>query len=249
MYTAYMQHEDEFLADYDPELFERPSVAVDVALVTVSGDRLRVLLVRRPTPPHRGRWQLPGGFVRPDESLERTVERVLADKAGLRGVFAEQLYTFGKIDRDPRTRVLSVAHYALVDAQLIASGDVENLIWAEVSVPLLFRAEDSILLLDTSGKPLKLAFDHAEIVALTVQRLRGKLDYSPVGYELLPAEFTLLDLQRIHEVIRGMPLNKDSFRRRMLASGDLHPVGRRQSGVGHRPAALYRFTGHREHLS
>lgn len=233
-----MTTESEFLAEYRAEGFERPSVAVDVALVTVRGGELRVLAIRRAEHPHSGAWQLPGGFVRMDESLDGAAARVLADKAGIENVFIEQLYTFGQLDRDPRTRVITVAYYALIDpSRLDDLADDARL--ALISVPWEGETGGPVTLSD-DGDDLAVAFDHDRIVGLVVQRLRGKLNYAPVGYELLPDEFTLFDLQRIHETILGRSLNKDSFRRRMLASGELEATGRRRTGVGHRPAELYR---------
>ncbi len=232
-----MTSEEAFLDGYSPDGFERPSVAVDVALVTVVDDRLAVLIVRREQHPHRGRWQLPGGFVQVDESLDDAAARVLAEKADLTDVYTEQLYTFGAVKRDPRTRVISVAYYALVDAGRLQTAGPGTAL-ATIEVPWEGETGGRVDLV-LEGKRAKVAFDHAEMVGLVVKRLRGKLNYTPVGYELLPPVFTLLDLQRIHETILGNAVNKDSFRRRMLASGELEPTGGRQSDVGHRPAALY----------
>ncbi len=235
---AVVSDEAGFLAAYSAADFERPSVAVDVALMTVDRDRLHVLVVQRAEHPHQGRWQLPGGFVRIDESLDAAAARLLAEKAGVAGVFTEQLYTFGEVDRDPRTRVITVAYYALVDAARLGAEGVAGRL-AQVAVPWEGEAGGPVTI-HSGGERLETAFDHDRIVGMVVKRLRGKLDYAPVGYELLPPEFTLLDLQRIHETILGVAVNKDSFRRRMLASAELEPTGGRQTGVGHRPAALYR---------
>ncbi|MRS11904.1 MAG: NUDIX domain-containing protein [Actinobacteria bacterium] len=228
--------DSEFLANYDPAEFERPSVAVDVALLTVADGVLRVLLVEREEPPQAGRWALPGTFVRMDESLEDAARRALATKAHAADVFLEQLYTFGAPERDPRTRVLSVAYYALVDAGRLAHADLRR-----IRVP--WEGEDGgpVEVVATDGEALSLAFDHAEILGVVVKRLRGKLDYSPIGFQLLPECFTLRQLQDVHETILGRPLNKDSFRRRMLASGQLEATGQREDEVEHRPAELYRF--------
>lgn len=235
-----MTSESDFLDEYSPGDFDRPSVAVDVALVTIVDASLAVLVVQRGHHPHKGQWQLPGGFVRMDESLDEAAARVLAQKAGISNVYTEQLYTFGRISRDPRTRVISVAYFALVERARLAgaAGDARL---ALIDVPWTGEAGGPITL-TADAAPVELAFDHDEIVATVVKRLRGKLMYAPVGYELLPPEFTLLDLQRVHETILGVEVNKDSFRRRMLASGELEPTGRRQAGVGHRPAALYRHS-------
>jgi len=213
-----------------------PAVAVDVALVTIVDDRLAVVMVRRNQDPHRSQWQLPGGFVRLDESLDDAAGRVLREKAGINDVYIEQLYTFGAVDRDQRERVISVTYVALVTADRLADE------FPDVALAFIEHAEHAATLaLIVEGKSAAVAFDHADIVGLVVKRLRGKLAYVPIGYELLPERFTLLQLQRVHETILGRTLNKDSFRRTMLASGDLEPTGERQSDVGHRPAALYRY--------
>lgn len=231
-----------FLAGYDAARFPRPSVAVDVALLTVGERRLRVLLAQRTEHPFLGRWGLLGGFVGFDESIDAAAARTLKAKGGHGGVFLEQLYTFGAPGRDPRTRVISVAHYALVHPENLAQPAPKGqaLRWADVQVSWAGeRGGPAAALID--GSPQALAFDHAEMLGLVVQRLRGKLNYAPIGFELLPRDFTLLDLQQVHEAILGRALNKDSFRRRMLASGLLAATGRKETAVGHRPAELYRF--------
>ncbi|HEY4118148.1 MAG TPA: NUDIX domain-containing protein [Byssovorax sp.] len=239
--------EDEaaFLAAYDVTAFERPSLAVDVVVLTVEARALRVLLLRRAAHPHRGAYALPGGFVGMTESIDGAATRVLRDKAGLDGVFVEQLYTFGAPGRDPRTRVVSVAHYALVDARLLARPPEEepdpDRVVADVVVPWAGETGGPVEVAAQSGARLALAFDHADVIGAAVKRLRGKLDYTPVGFQLLPRSFTLRDLQDVHEVVRGEELNKDSFRRRMLAGGLLEATGEREQATTHRPAELYRF--------
>ncbi len=233
--------ERRFLAAYDPSAFERPSVTVDVVLLSIVDDRLATLLVQRTEHPDKGLWALPGGFVRMKESLDAAAERVLREKAGVRNIFLEQLYTFGNPKRDPRTRVISVAYYALVDERRLAARSVRESRIARIVVPWEGETGGPVALESVDGAALPIAFDHAEIAGTAVKRIRGKLDYAPIGYELLPAAFTLLDLQRVHETVIGRKLNKDSFRRRMLASGPLEPTGASQEDVGHRPAALYRF--------
>lgn len=235
--------ESEFLKAYDPSAFERPSVAVDVVLLTLKNDRLHTLVIRRPEHPFAGRWQLPGAFIRMEETLEQTAARALRDKTGLKQVFVEQLYTFGAVKRDPRTRVLSVAYLALVHAERFASVSLpaEDALMAEIRVPWEGTEGGPVDLLDPLGRPLATAFDHRDIVGMAIQRLRGKLDYSALGFQLLPPSFTLFQLQRLHEVVLGHGVNKDSFRRRMLATGQLEATGEMQEAVGHRPAALYRF--------
>jgi 8-oxo-dGTP diphosphatase len=238
-----------FLESYDPAAFARPSVAVDVALLSVVGGALFTLLLQRAEHPFKGKWSLPGGFVRLDEPLDAAARRLLAEKGRLDDVFLEQLYTFGDLRRDPRMRVITVAYYALVDRgrfEAAALGSPElsvariDVPWegetgGPVDVHIEQRAENEV------RAPAALAFDHAEILGTAVKRIRGKLDYSPIGFQLLSSTFTLLDLQRVHESILGRPLNKDSFRRRMLASGQLEATGETQQAVEHRPAELYRF--------
>ncbi|PYE53525.1 NUDIX hydrolase [Deinococcus yavapaiensis] len=232
--------EQAFLDAYDPTAFERPSVTVDVVLLTVLDGDLHVLLIRRDEHPCKGCWSLPGGFIRMTESLDEAAARVLNDKAHLQGVYAEQLYTFGAPRRDPRTRVLSVAYVALVNAARLRPVEDDRIRLALLHVDWQGETGGPASA-SWHGQLLALAFDHADILGLAVKRLRGKLDYAPVGFELLPERFTLRDLQSVHETILGRKLNKDSFRRRMLASGRLSAVGEREEDADHRPAALYTF--------
>lgn len=235
--------EASFLAEYDVTAFERPSLTVDVALLAASDGWLRALLLRRDAHPEQGKWALPGGFVGPDESLDDAAARVLRQKIGLEGLFVEQLYTFGEPMRDPRTRVVTVAYYALVPAKRLATAGVaggEAVRVARLHVPWAGEQGGPVEALDESGRPLPLAFDHAQILGMTVKRLRGKLDYAAVGFEFLPDLFSLRALQQVHEVISGKRLNKDSFRRRMLASGRIEPTGERRTDVEYRPPELYR---------
>lgn len=225
----------------DLDRFPHPHLAVDIALLTLHEGALQALLLRRQDPPFAGAWALPGGFVRVDESVAAAATRVLAEKCGLRDVFVEQLFTFGDVRRDPRGRVVSVAHYALVPARtLLDTIAGRDLLLARLEVPWPGLAGGSVTAA-ANGKALRLAFDHGTVLGTTVQRLRGKIDYAPVGFELLPAQFTLLDLLQVHQAVLGHELNKDSFRRRLLASGLLTPTGKRRGGTNFRPATLYRF--------
>ena len=237
--------EPEFLAAYDASRYERPSVTVDVVLLTVSDGDLHVLLGRRVNHPAKGTWGLPGGFVRSDESLDDAAVRVLDEKAGLKHVFIEQLYTFGEPGRDPRTRVISVAYYALVDAATLDRAvhglGADRLVVARVDVHWEGERGGAARALDAQDRPLVLAFDHGEIIGMAVRRIRGKLGYAPIGFELLPDEFTLRDLRLIHEAILRRSLNKDSFRRHVLDRGLVSATGSRAHGVGHRPPELFRF--------
>lgn len=207
--------------------YPRPSVTVDCVIFGLDeSSALKLLLIKRKQAPFAGQWALPGGFVQMEERLEEAARRELQEETGLEGVFMEQLFTFGTPGRDPRGRVVSVAYYALVnlvDHPLQASTDAEDAQWFKLdNLP-------------------SLAFDHADIIRLAVQRLRGKLRYQPIGFELLPEQFTLSQLQRLYETILGVPnLNKRNFRTRVLKMRILEEVGRQQN-VAHRPATLYRF--------
>ena len=241
--------EEAFLGAYDARAFEQVSVAVDVALLSVAQGAMRVRLVQRTEHPARGKWALPGGFVRPAESLDAAAARVLHDKAGVSGVFLEQLYTFGDPRRDPRTRVISVAYYALV-ASDGGTSKTPGQELGKIIVPWEGETGGEVDVIataplpsgDAAGKPMALAFDHASILGMAIKRVRGKLDYTPIGFQLLPARFTLRMLQDVHETILGRALNKDSFRRRMLASELLEATGEHEDDTPHRPAELYRFT-------
>lgn len=234
-----------FLATYDATRYPRPSVAVDVVLLTVRDGALFALLRRRDERPHLGRWAVPGSFLRLDESLDAAATRVLREKADLRDVFTEQLYTFGELDRDPRTRVIAVAYYSLVERAMLEqaaarNGD-EGLVLARLTIPWRGETGGRVGARTNERGALPLAFDHADILGMAVKRIRGKLDYAPIGFELLPDRFSLRDLRLVHEAILGRPLNKDSFRRRILDRGLVEPTGQRDTGVGHRPPELYRF--------
>lgn len=230
--------EQAFLAAYDPEAFPRPSVATDVVVLTLREARLHVALYQRAEHPHRGRWALPGGFVGVDEDLEAAARRLLRTKVGVEGVFLEQLYTFGAPERDPRMRIITVAHLALVPPERLV---MDKGVLARVEVDWAGEAGGPARAVGPEGEDLPIAFDHAEILGVAVQRLRGKLRYAPVDYALLPERFTLRALQEVHEAILDTPLTKPAFRRRLLATGELHATGELESDVGHRPAELYTY--------
>ena len=236
-------NETDFLKDYDPSAFQRPSVAVDLVLLGIRDNRPAVLLVKRDQHPHAGRWALPGGFVGIDESLNAAAARVLREKTGMAEAHLEQLYTFGAVDRDPRMRIISVAYLALLterafDAALDA---MPALLPAAIHVPWAGETGGPVDVLAPEGEKLTLAFDHAAILAMAMLRLRGKLDYSDVAFALLPELFTLRQLQDVHEAILGTSLNKPAFRRRQLDRGWLVATGAYESGAAFRPAELYRF--------
>ncbi|WP_313801783.1 NUDIX hydrolase [Sphingobium sp.] len=236
------QDEALFLKDYDPSAYERPSVAVDLVLMSVIDGAPAALLVRRDEHPHAGRWALPGGFVRIDEALDDAARRILGQKAHMGDAYVEQLYSFGAVDRDPRMRVISVAYFALLPADRFAAAlkADRGLTLTRIAVDWPGETGGPVAAMGEDG-PLPLAFDHGDILGLAMLRLRGKIDYSPVGFALLPDRFTLRALQDVHEAILGVPLNKPAFRRRMLDKGWLEATGERETGSSFRPAELFRF--------
>lgn len=202
----------------------RAALAVDCVVFGFDGDALQVLLIRRGLPPFKNKWALPGGFVRVEETLDDAARRELEEETGLREVFLEQLYTFGSVKRDPRERVISVAYYALVKPGAVnAATDAAEAKWFPVSaIP-------------------PLAFDHAGILATALTRLRGKLAYQPIGFELLPPKFTLTQLQRLYEAVLGTGIDKRNFRKKALSFELLIPLKEKHQDGPHRPAQLFRF--------
>jgi ADP-ribose pyrophosphatase YjhB (NUDIX family) len=233
--------EQEFLESYDAANFDRPSVTVDLVLMTVSAGVLKALVLRRDTHPEIGKWSLPGAFVGIKESLDEAAKRALKDKTRIASAYLEQLYTFGAVDRDPRTRVVTVVYFALLPEGRFQKVRGPELCLATVKTAWKGERGGRAELHGDAGTKLEVAFDHLEILGLAVKRLRGKLDYSGIAFELLPTEFTLRHLQEVHEAILGEPLNKPAFRRRMLDKGVLKATGRYEQGTSFRPAELYRF--------
>jgi 8-oxo-dGTP diphosphatase len=207
-------------------LYKKPSVTVDCVVFGLDEEDLKIILIERDVEPFKGRWALPGGFVHLDESLEEAAMRELEEETGIQNVFLEQLYTFGDINRDPRDRVISVAYYALVnlrDHKIKAATDARNAAWFSVDdVP-------------------KLAFDHNKILDVALKRLRGKVRYEPIGFELLPEKFTLTQLQQMYEKILEQKIDKRNFRKKILNMELLEELDEVQMDVAHRAARLYKF--------
>ena len=206
--------------------YPRPALTVDCVVFGFDDEELKVLLIERGLEPFKGKWALPGGFVRVDESLDDAARRELEEEAGLKNVFLEQLYTFGALHRDPRERVVSVAYYALVKLaahETKAATDAADARWFPLS------------------KIPKLAFDHAEILGTALARLKGKVRYEPIGFELLPPKFTLSQLQHLYEAALETNLDKRNFRKKVLSYDLLIPLKEKQMTGRHRPAQLFRF--------
>jgi 8-oxo-dGTP diphosphatase len=206
--------------------YPRPALTVDCVIFGWDGAALKVLLIRRGAEPFLGQWALPGGFVQMEESLEAAAKRELQEETGLKDVYMEQLATLGAPDRDPRGRVVSVAYFSLINLAgntPVASTDASDADWFSM---------------DTLPG---LAFDHSGILKIALERLRGKISYRPVGFELLPQKFPLSELQRIYEAILGSPMDKRNFRKKVLSTGLLRQIGEKEKGVAHRAAQLFSF--------
>ncbi|MES2966079.1 MAG: NUDIX domain-containing protein [Bdellovibrionota bacterium] len=210
--------------------FARPALAVDIVVFGYrgpdAGEGLSLLLVKRGIEPFKDRWALPGGFVQMNETLEEAATRELREEAGLKNVFLEQLYSFGNLDRDPRERVVSVSYFALVQ-------------------PSKFELKATTDTIDAKWFPLeklpKLAFDHAEIIKVAIQRLRNKIRYEPIGFELLPRKFTLTQFQSLYETILDQKLDKRNFRKKILSYGILKELDDKLENVPYRAPSLYSF--------
>ncbi len=207
--------------------YPRPALTVDCIVFGLDAElELKVMLIQRNIPPFQGQWAIPGGFVRMDETLEAAALRELQEETGIQDVYLEQLYTFGDLGRDPRDRVVTVAYYALinlVEQKIQAATDARDAYWFPLS------------------KIPQLAFDHAQILQTAIARLRGKIRYEPIGFELLPKNFTLPQLQKLYEIVLNRSLDKRNFRKKILSMDLLIDTGLFESKVSHRAAKLYQF--------
>lgn len=207
--------------------YPHPAVTADIVLFSVMEERLKVLLIRRKQAPYEGCWALPGGFVGIDESVDACAMRELKEETGLEGIYLEQLYTFGRPDRDPRERVISVAYFALTPMEglsLNPGTDAADARWFDLeSLP-------------------ELAFDHPDIIQVARERLTAKLEYSTIGLKFMPELFTLSDVQSLYETVSGHPRDKRNFRKWLLSLDILEETGEKRTDGPHRPAMLYRLT-------
>ncbi len=272
--------ETEFLKQYDVNLYEKPSVTVDMLIFTVMNEveenyrklpekSLKILLVKRGDHPGLGKWALPGGFVGIKESLDEAVERKLKAETNIEQIYMEQLYTWGEVGRDPRTRVISCAYMALVDSNSLmikAGEDALEARWfdlkyqvkqvaAEIQVNLKLTAGEEELnavirlsekhhqkilqakreLLEADG----IAFDHALMIEYALERLRNKIEYTDIAFNLMPELFTLSELQQVYEVILNKPLLAAAFRRKVAEL--VVETEQFTKDAGHRPSKLYKF--------
>lgn len=281
--------EEQFLATYDASKFERPSVTVDMLIFTVTDEEkknyrklpekvLRLLMIKRGDHPYIGQWALPGGFVQMNESLDEAALRELQEETNIDKIYMEQLYTWGDVDRDPRTRVISASYMSLVDSSALdikASDDADDAKWFTVSCRLyqeertvtekgyilksLFKLtlsndEDNLsaivkIMRSVEGKVTKverevvessgIAFDHAKVIEYAIERLRSKIDYTDIAFNLMPELFTLTQLQQVYEVILDTELLKANFRRK--TADMVIETNEYTKDAGHRPSKLFRF--------
>ncbi len=278
--------EEEFLANYNEGKYKKPSNTVDMLLFTVDSKKtpdirkypekeLKILLIRRKNHPDIRKWALPGGFVNIDEDVDAAAYRELREETNVDNVYMEQLYTFGKVGRDKRTRVISIAYMALIPKEgikPIAGDDAEEVAWFSVEKKLSEVTKDKVthkLVLcndemcvryeytveETFKKngvvPIShaqiyadeenqgIAFDHIEMIHMGIERLRNKVQYIPIAFNLVPKKFTLNEIQQVYEVILGKKLVKQNFRK--WVDKFVEELDEKQEEVGHRPATLFQY--------
>ena len=266
----YMSEKD-FLKDYDSSLYEKLSMTVDIAIFSVSSEKVEnyrktsdkkfsILLVKRKTYPFKDMWCLPGGFVNVSESLDDAAKRILINETNLKDIYLEQLYTFGNPKRDPRMRIVSTAYMSLIDKSVLEDNLPDNVSWFNICFK---ETNDKIFITLTNGaeninieldKILRekttdrydyisslnnLAFDHSIVIASGISRLRNKLEYTDIVFNMMPEYFTLGELQQVYEVILGKKLLAPAFRR--IIAGKVVKTNKSKTGEGHRPSLLYRY--------
>jgi 8-oxo-dGTP diphosphatase len=206
--------------------YQRPALVTDCVIFGFDGGELKLLLLKREKEPFENKWALPGGFVFIDETTEECAKRILLEKTGIQNVFNEQNYTFSEVDRDPRERVISVSYFALVNKseyELIAGRDTIEAEWFEIS------------------KLPELAFDHDKILKTAFERLKGKVKYQPIGFELMDEKFTLSKLQSLYEAILQTTIDKRNFRKKILGMGFLKQLEEKEKNVPRKAAFYYSF--------
>ncbi|MEA1963468.1 MAG: NUDIX domain-containing protein [Patescibacteria group bacterium] len=206
--------------------FAHPIPAVDIVIFTIEQEKLKVLLIKMKKVPYEKCWAAPGGLVRTEESVDLAAKRSLFDKTGVKDIFLEQLYTFGRVDRDPFGRVISVAYYALIPSKGIKLKTTEEYSRVEW--------------FDIKNLP-DLAYDHKEIISLAIKRLQAKLEYTNIICNLLPKEFTISELQKVYEIILNRKLDKRNFQKKIHSLGMIKKIDKKTTGDAYRPAALYTF--------
>ncbi|RMC99489.1 NUDIX hydrolase [Clostridium autoethanogenum] len=278
--------EEEFLKQYDDSIYEKPSLTVDMLIFTVMNEKkenyrklpeksLKILLVKRGDHPCIGKWALPGGFVGINESLDQAALRVLRAETNVDDIYMEQLYTWGEVDRDPRTRVISSSYMALVDSSSLsikAGSDEEDAAWFNVSYNLLQEKKEAMekgyiyeqivqiklwneneelsakirIIENPDGEVSReitestgIAFDHGKFIEYAISRLRNKIEYTSLAFNLMPELFTLTELQQVYEVIQGKELLAAAFRRKVASM--VIETNQFTKDAGHRPSKLFRY--------
>ena len=266
--------EEEFLASYNPNDYERLSLTTDILIVSVSDiinsnyrkssqKNMSILLVKRNDYPFKNKWCLPGGFLRINENLRDCPARILKDETNLQNIYLEQLYTFGDIERDPRMRIISTTYMALIDKNKLMTQLNSNASWFNVKVE---EGKDIVTIYLDNGniefnvkikKILKekttnryryeviennyLAFDHAKVILTGLNRLKNKIEYTDIVFNMMPKYFTLGELQRVYEVILNKKLLDPAFRR--IIKNKVIKTEKIRSDGGHRPSVLYMYNG------
>lgn len=204
--------------------YPHPALTADCVIFGFDGVSIKVLLIERGIEPYKGKWAFPGGFMRIDETAEECAKRELEEETGLKGVSVEQFHTFSDVRRDPRERVITVAHYALVRLAEVKGGDdAESARWF------------------SQGEIPSLAFDHDHILRMALERLKERIYFEPIGFELLPDVFTMSELQNLYEAILGIKFDRRNFYNKMLKLGILTEAEPRPEGAARRIATKYRF--------
>lgn len=270
------------------EEFFKPSVTVDTILFTVKDSnvdnyrklpekRFQVLLVKRGREPYKDKWSLPGTFVSENERFEEAVNRCLEEKANIKDIYLEQLYSWGDPLRDPRQRVISTSYMGLVDTgdiQIKAGKNVEEIQWFNIKLKTIkekskekkegyYKTEEIEIILENKEVTLKsrvkvvkelvngnviiytkilqsdLAFDHAKILIYAIERLKNKVEYTTIAFNLMPEKFTLTKLQQVYEILLDKPLLKANFRRKVADM--VIETEQYEENAGHRPSKLYKF--------
>ncbi len=268
--------EEEFLKDYDSNIYEKLSMTTDILILSVSDEeadnyrklsekKFSILLVKRNTYPFKDKWCLPGGFINMNETLEEAAKRILKNETNLKNIYLEQLYTFSDINRDPRMRIVSTAYMALVDKNKLNDRLNSNTCWFNIvkidenekryivelkgegefdKEKIEFTVNKKLRPFTTDrydlvvGKNDKIAFDHPLTIISGIERLKNKLEYTDIVFNMIPDYFTLTELQKVYEVILGKKLLAPDFRRKI--AGKVEKTDKIREGKGHRPSVLYK---------
>ena len=204
--------------------YPHPAVTSDCVIFGFDGVAIKVLLIQRGIEPYKDKWAFPGGFMQIDETVEECTKRELEEETGLKTTSVEQFYTFSDVNRDPRERVITVAHYALVRLEEVKGGDdAMSAQWFAMNeIP-------------------SLAFDHDRILRMAVNRLKERICFEPIGFELLPEIFTMSALQNLYEAILEMKFDRRNFYNKMLKLGILSEAEERPKNASRRTPIKYRF--------